>query len=94
MLNRQNEHLEWHYRLQMQGFDLAKAVERTAKIFEMKLEDILCPGKQPQRVMVRRRRICYWGVKELETKGTAVGKLLHDSVFCQSGGNARRKISP
>ncbi|MDP3029586.1 MAG: hypothetical protein Q8O04_08845 [Deltaproteobacteria bacterium] len=26
--------------------------------------------------MVRRRRICYWGVKELGMKGTAVGKLL------------------
>jgi len=64
------------YRLQAQGFDLAKAVERAAKIFGMKSEEILSPGKQPRRVMVRRRRICYWGVKELGMKGIAVGKLL------------------
>ncbi|MDP2798488.1 MAG: hypothetical protein Q8O60_01175 [Deltaproteobacteria bacterium] len=76
VLNKQNEHLERRYRLQAQGFDLAKVVERVAKIFEMKAEEILSPGKQPQRVMVRRRRICYWGVKELGMKGTAVGKLL------------------
>ena len=42
----------------------------------MKPEELLSPSKQPQRVMVRRRRICYWGVKELGIKGTAVGKLL------------------
>jgi hypothetical protein len=59
VLNKQNEHLERCYRLQAQGFDLAKVVERAAKIFGMKLEEILSPGKQPRRVMVRRRRICY-----------------------------------
>jgi chromosomal replication initiation ATPase DnaA len=67
--------MERRYRLQAQGFDLAKVVERVAKILEMKPEEILSPGKQPRRVMVR-RRICYWGVKELGMKGTAVGKLL------------------
>ncbi|MDQ7839297.1 MAG: hypothetical protein RDU59_12490 [Thermodesulfobacteriota bacterium] len=63
------------YRLQAQGFDFAKVVKRAAKIFGMKPEEILSPGKQPRRVMVRRRRICFWGVKELGMKGTAVGKL-------------------
>ncbi|MDO9463069.1 MAG: hypothetical protein Q7J61_04615 [Deltaproteobacteria bacterium] len=63
------------YRLQAQGFDLAKVVERVAKIFEMKPEEILSPGKQPQRVMAR-GLVCYWGVKELGMQGTAVGKLL------------------
>ncbi len=75
VLNKQNEHLERRYQFQAQGFDLAKVVERVAKIFEMKPEEILSPGKQPQRVMAR-GLVCYWGVKELGMKGTAVGKLL------------------
>ncbi|MDI6789813.1 MAG: hypothetical protein QME44_03885 [Thermodesulfobacteriota bacterium] len=41
----------------------------------MKPEEILSPGKQPQRVMAR-GLVCYWCVKELGMKGTAVGKLL------------------
>ncbi len=41
----------------------------------MDAEDVLKPGKQPQRVQAR-SLVCYWAVVELGLVGTSVAKLL------------------
>jgi len=46
-----------------------------AKLFEMKPEQILSPGKQPNRVRAR-SLVCYWAVRELGMRGTTVAKML------------------
>lgn len=74
VLERQNEQLERHYRLQAQGYDFYKVVDRVAQLFRMRQEEILRPGKQPERVRAR-SLVCYWSVKELGMNGTAVARL-------------------
>jgi len=63
------------YQLQAQGYDFDKVVDRVAKLFTMRAEEILSPGKQPERVRAR-SLVCYWAIKELGINGTAVSKLL------------------
>lgn len=75
VLERQNEQFERRYRLQMLGYDFDRVVERVAELFEMKRDEILRPGKQPERVRAR-SLVCYWAVKELGIRGTVVAKLL------------------
>jgi putative transposase len=75
VLERQDEQLERHYRLQAQGYDFDKVVDRVAQLFKMRQQEILIPGKQPERVSAR-SLVCYWAVKELGMNGTAVAKLL------------------
>ena len=75
VLERQNEQLERHYRLRAHGYDFDSVVDRVAKLFGMRQEEILRPGKQPQRVRAR-GLVCYWSVRELGMNGTAVAKLL------------------
>jgi len=75
VLERQDEQLERHYRLQAQGYDFDKVVDRVAQLLKMRPEEILRPGKQPDRVRAR-SLLCYWSVKELGMNGTAVAKLL------------------
>jgi phosphopantetheinyl transferase (holo-ACP synthase) len=48
---------------------------RISEIFDMKADQILIASKQPQRVNAR-SLACYWAVKELKMKATAVAKLL------------------
>jgi len=59
VLERQNEQLERHYRFQAQGYDFNKVVDRVAQLFKMRQEEILRPGKQPERVSAR-SLVCYW----------------------------------
>ena len=59
----------------MQGYDVAKVVERVAKLFELKPEQVLSSSKQPQRVKAR-GLICYWAVKELEIGGADIARRL------------------
>jgi putative transposase len=75
VLERQGERFERRYRLQAQGYDFDKVVDRVAKLFKMRSEEILSPGKQPQRVRAR-SLVCYWAVKELGINGTVVASLL------------------
>ncbi len=75
VLERQDEQFERRYQLQAQGYDFDKVVDRVAKLFKMSPEEILSPGKQPERVRAR-CLVCYWAVKELGMNGTSVAKLL------------------
>lgn len=75
VLKGQDERFERRYHLQAQGYDFDKVVDRVSKLFKMRSEEILSPGKQPERVRAR-SLVCYWAVKELGINGTAVAKLL------------------
>ena len=65
VLKQQNEQLEQRYRLQAVGYDFDNVVNRVAKLFGMPLEEILSPGKQPERVRAR-GLVCYWVVERGE----------------------------
>ena len=75
VLEEQNERLKQRYRLQMQGYDADRVIERVAKLFELKPQDILGSSKQPQRVKAR-SLLCYWAVKELEIRGADIARRL------------------
>jgi len=67
--------LERRYRIQMQGYDFDKIVDRVARTFELKPEEVLSGVKQPRRVRAR-SLLCYFAVNELEMTGAAVGRRL------------------
>lgn len=75
VLERENEHLEGRYRLKRLGYDFDRVVGRVAQLFEMKKDEILRPGKQPEKVRAR-SLVCYWAVKALGMNGTEVAQLL------------------
>jgi chromosomal replication initiation ATPase DnaA len=71
VLEEQNERLERRYRIQMQGWDFERILNRVARIFELKPEEVLSTVKQRKRVRAR-SLLCYWAVNELEMTGAAV----------------------
>ena len=75
VLDEQNERLERRYRIQMQGYDFDKIVDRVATIFEFKPEEVLSNVKLRMRVKAR-SVLCYWAVNDLEMTGAAVGRRL------------------
>ena len=75
VLSEQKEQLDRRYWLKEQGYDINLVVEKVAKVFEIKPEEIWKPGNQPLRVKAR-SLVCYWAVRELGMIGTSVGKQL------------------
>ncbi len=75
ILAEQKERFERRYWLQAQGYDIARVVEKVAKVFEMEPTEVGKPGNQPLRVKAR-SLACYWAVRELGMSGTSVSKLL------------------
>jgi len=69
------EEMERRYRLKAEGYDFDTVVKRVSDIFDMKVQRILTPGKQPDRVMAR-SVLAYWVVRELGISETSVGKQL------------------
>ena len=88
VLEEQNERLERRYRIQMQGYDFDKIVDRVAMIFELKPEEVLSNVKQRMRVRAR-SVLCYWAVNELEMTGAAIGRRLKMSKSAVSRAVAR-----
>jgi REP element-mobilizing transposase RayT len=78
VLEKQNERLERRYRLQVQGYEFEKVVDRVARIFELKPKEVLSNVKQPRRVKAR-SLLCYWAVGEMEMTGAAVARRLNMS---------------
>jgi len=75
VLSEQKEQFERRYWLKAQGYDLDRVVEKVAKVFEIKPQEIWKPSNQPLRVKAR-SLVCYWAVRELGMHGTSVGKQL------------------
>ena len=55
--------------------DFEKILDRVAKMFELKPEEVLIKANQRLRVKAR-SLLCYWAVNELEMTGAAVGRRL------------------
>lgn len=75
VLEAQNESLERRYRLQANGFDIEKVIQRTAEIIGLDAGQIRTPCKEPLRVQGR-SLACYWAVRELGMTTVAVSKEL------------------
>ena len=75
VLEEHNERLERRYRIQMEGYDFGKIVDRVARTFELKSEEVLSNIKQPRRVKAR-SLLCHWAVNELEMTCAAVSRRL------------------
>jgi REP element-mobilizing transposase RayT len=75
VLEEQDERLERRYRIQMQGWDFEHILDRVARIFELKPEEVFSTVKQRKRVRAR-SLLCYWAVSELDMTGTAVASRL------------------
>ncbi len=69
------EEMEHRYHLKAEGYDFDTVAKRVSDIFNMKVQRILSPGKQPDRVMAR-SVLAYWAVRELGISETSVGKQL------------------
>ena len=67
--------MESQYKLKIMGIDFNSVVERVADIFDVDANQILVPGKHPQRVLAR-SVLAYWAVHKLGLSGTEVGKRL------------------
>ena len=67
--------LERRCRLEAEGFDIEKVIERAAEIRGLTAEQIRTAGKEPWRVQAR-SLACYWAVRELGMTTVAVSKVL------------------
>jgi len=75
ILEEADEKLTRECELRMQGYDMAKVVEKVAKIYGMDVRDIVSKGRQRERVAAR-SLVCYWAVRELRMSLTDVGRGL------------------
>ena len=75
VLDDAQEEMHRHYALTAAGTTFDKIVERVGAYFNLPVEIILSPGKQPTRVQAR-SLTAYLAVKQLGLDGTAVGKRL------------------
>ena len=75
VLKQADEKIERRQWLQAQGYDFQKVVIRAGELIGMDVEEVIKPGKQPQRVQAR-SLACYWAVLELGLVGASVAKML------------------
>jgi hypothetical protein len=71
VLSQAEEHLEERYRLQAEGYDLDKVIERVGELVEMSPEEIMERGKERRKVEAR-SILCYWATDSL---GISQGEL-------------------
>ena len=88
VLKKQNERLERRYRIQLLEFDFDKAVDRVARIFDLKPYEILSTVRERHRVEAR-SVLCFWAISELEMTGTEVARRLKMSKSGVSRAAAR-----
>jgi hypothetical protein len=76
VLREADEQLERRYRLQAEGFDLDRVVERVAQVLDVPLEMVWEKSRRP-RVVDARDLLCYWASKELAMSMTDLAKRLN-----------------
>jgi len=64
VLNAADEQLERKYQLKSKGYNLQMLTLKVSKIYSIEPNEILNPGKQPERVKAR-SLLCFWAVREL-----------------------------
>ena len=75
VLSQASEQMERRYRLKAEGWTLTKIKERVAEIFGIEKDQVVVPGKQPDRVRAR-SVLAYWAIRDLGLTATEVGKYL------------------
>jgi len=70
-----SESVERRYRLKSEGYTFDRIAERVRNIFKLSDEDLLNPGKHPNRVKAR-SVLTHWAVTELGLPATEVGLKL------------------
>ena len=75
VLEKAQENLNRRYRLQKEGFDFRRVVDRVSELLKVDAKEIFLTGKQLSRVKAK-SLVCYWAVKELGMTGTEISKLL------------------
>jgi hypothetical protein len=75
VLERAQEQMVQKYCYKAKGYDLDYAVSKAASAFEIPVEEVTSPGKQPMRVQAR-SVAAYWAVRVLSVNGTEVGRKL------------------
>ena len=71
VLSQAEEHLEERYRLQAEGYDFDKLIERIGALVGMSPEEIMERGKERKKVETR-SMLCYWATDRL---GISQGEL-------------------
>ncbi len=75
VLKQAEESIARRDRYRLNGFGVNELLQKVADLFGLKANDILTPGKQPQRVAAR-SLFCFWAVRELGEKATAIAEKL------------------
>ena len=63
------------YRIQSEGYDLEKLIERVAEITEMSRDKIMDSNKERKSVQAR-SILCYWATDSLGISQTELAKIL------------------
>ncbi|MFZ3044902.1 MAG: hypothetical protein WA151_03225 [Desulfatirhabdiaceae bacterium] len=71
-----SESMDRRYRLKSAGYTFERIAERVRNIFKLFDEDLLNPGKHPNRVKARSVLTTYWAVTELGLPATEVALKL------------------
>jgi len=69
------EEMERRYRLKVAGYDLEKLASHAAKLFGLKMEELLRPGRY-EKVVAGRSLFCYWAVRDLGISATELAKRI------------------
>jgi len=76
VLKKSEERLKKKYELRSGNYDFEFVVKRVANLLEMKPEEVLSPGKQPQRVKAR-SLVCYFANRELGMTTVDISKRIN-----------------
>jgi putative transposase len=76
VLSQAEEHLEERYRLQAEGYDIDKLIERVGALVDMSPEELLEPGKERKKVAAR-SMLCYWATDRLGISQAHVAKIFN-----------------
>jgi len=76
VLSQTDEELHQTYRMQAEGYDLEKLLERVAEIMDMSSEEIMDSGKNRKGVQAG-SILCYWATDQLRISQTQLAHMLH-----------------
>lgn len=76
VLSHADEQLQQKYRMQAEGYDLQKLIERVAEIMEISSEEMVAPGKDRKRTQAR-SMLCYWATDHLGISQTQLAQALN-----------------
>jgi REP element-mobilizing transposase RayT len=64
------------YRMQTEGYDLEKLIQRVAEIMDMDPEEVMEPGRDRRKTQVR-GMLCYWATEYLGISQTKLAQILN-----------------